>query len=152
MTDQTKLKPKAAAKAPAKKKAPARKIVTKKASKAAAAPKTNAHIEAGVATDAVRRLMNTNRPTRVMLKDKIKADQITADKRTGLYALRDCYGDKPFEARGLDNGILRDLTAAGLISLSGGQRVDDSGKFYMVDGEKPVTVKITAAGLSYGKA
>lgn len=138
---------------PAAKKAPARKASpTKKPTQAAAKPATNQHADAGLKIGDVNRLMNSNRKTHVLLKEAIPAGRISADKRASLYALRNTYGKNAFGVRGLDNGIVRDLVAAGLVSLSGGQTIADNGKNYMVDGETPVMAKITAAGMDFGKA
>ena len=107
------------------------------------------HIDAGLKS-RVARLTNANRAARV-LTNRVKAPgDLTDDKKRALYDLRAFYS-KPFPARGLDNGILRDLLAAKLISLSGGTDATFSGKPYKIDGEKPLTVTITKAGRAYGK-
>lgn len=146
-------------KAPAKKRTP-RNIAVKPKPKAkvAAAPKepqVNPHIAAGVSLARYKgpsSYVNSNRSVKVMLGVRLAPSKLTSRSQGGLYALRDSYKDQPFLPKGFDNGILRNLTAAGLISLTGGQKSTIDGKDYMVDGDKPVKAKITAAGMAYGKA
>ena len=87
-----------------------------------------------------------------MLGREVAAAKVTTRAQKGLYALRKTYADKAFNPRGFDNGILRDLLGAGLITVSGGQKQVIDGKEYMIDGDKPVAAKLTAAGMAYGKA
>lgn len=140
-----------------------RKVTTRKSTTAkpevAAAPKSekqvNSHIEAGINVSRYTgpsSFVNGNRKPKVMLGRAVDAANLTARAQSGLYALRDCYGNKKFQPRGFDNGILRDLAGAGLITLSGGQKQTIDGKEYMVDGASAVQVTLTAAGMSYGKA
>ena len=112
---------------------------------------THYHADAGLKS-RVARMLNANRKTRILTIAAKPADTLTSDKRAALYDLRAFYNAKPFPARGLDNGILRDLLAARLISVSGGQSVTDNGKQYTLDGDKPAMLTITKAGHAYGKA
>lgn len=132
--------------------APAQK---KETPQSAPAPKVNAHIEAGVDVTAYTgdsSFVNANRKARVLVKSGKAAGDLTERCQKSLYALRKAYGSKSFGAKGFDNGVLRDLNAAGLIALSGGQEQTSDGKTYMLDGATPLTVKITAAGQKYGVA
>lgn len=126
-----------------------KKVVTGKA----AAPKNvNAHIEAGlenVIDGSDTPLMNDNRPTKIEVRDSAK---MTDRRQKGLYMLRKCYGNKPFIARGLNHGVLRTLLANGLIEVTGGQRITEGSKTYLVDGETQVVCKLTPAGQKYGLA
>lgn len=147
------------------KKAPTKKATNKPAAKttrkavaakpkAAKAPTINTHIEAGVNVakyNGPSSFVNANRTTQVLLRDGIDPGKVTDRARKGLYALREAYATKPFTAKGFDNGVLRDLLAAKLISVSGGEKVNVNGKEYMRDGEQPLKVKITAAGMTHGK-
>lgn len=131
--------------------APTEKVTAQKASKT----QVNPHLEAGL--DAGRyngpsSYVNGNRKPQIMLKDGVSPEKLTDRAKSGLYALRDSYGNKTFQPRGFDNGILRDLVAAKLITVSGGQKVTLNGKPYMIDGESPVALKVTAAGANFGKA
>lgn len=112
---------------------------------------THYHADAGLKS-RVARMLNANRKTRILTIAAKPADKLTSDKRAALYDLRAFYNAKPFPARGLDNGILRDLKAASLISVSGGQSITDNGKAYTIDGNKPAMLTITKAGHAYGKA
>lgn len=115
----------------------------------------NAHVEAGIDVrmyDGPSTFVNGNRKTKIMLGREVAASKVTTRAQKGLYALRQTYGDKAFNPRGFDNGILRDLVGAGLITVSGGQKQVIDGKEYMIDGDKPVAAKLTAAGMQYGKA
>lgn len=146
--------------APAKASAAKRNVkaapVKKTTAKAADAPKSvNSHLEAGI---NVRRyngpstFVNANRKTKIMLGREVVPAKLTSRAQAGFYALRDCYAQDSFNPKGFDNGILRDLVGAGLISLSGGQKSTIDGTDYMMDGAKSVIAKITAAGMAYGKA
>lgn len=155
--------------APDVKKAPAKRRVVKTPTKTAAkAPKAkvekapaekkvmiNAHVDAGI---EVRRytgpskFVNANRKPQVRLGVEAVAAKITDRQRQGLYALRDCYGTNTFKPRGFDNGILSILVGCGLLTASGGTEQIINGTNYLVDGDKPVTLKLTAAGTAYGKA
>lgn len=118
-------------------------------------PQVNSHVEAGINVnlyDGPSSFVNGNRKTKIMLGREVAASKVTTRAQKGLYALRNTYGQKAFNPRGFDNGILRDLLGAGLITVSGGQKVTTDGHEYMVDGSQPVSVKITAAGMAYGKA
>lgn len=132
--------------------------VPKKETKVAAAPKeaqANPHIAAGVSLARYKgpsSYVNSNRKVKVMLKDGVAASKLTSRAQGGFYALRDSYKDAPFQPLGFDNGVLRDLAAAGLINLTGGMKTTIDGKEYILDGDKPVKAKITAAGMAYGKA
>lgn len=135
-----------------------RKVKTPTKTTAAAAPakspesQINPHTAAGLDTRKVARLTNAMRPVKVLTDVVRVADKLSSDKKLALYALRACYAGKAFPAFGLDGGIVRDLAAAGLIKLHGGVSSMIDGKAYLTDGETPVTIKITAAGASYGKA
>ena len=149
---------------PAPTAAPAKPAPTKRKRKPTAAPIAAApakpadkpkavhfHADAGLKS-RVARMLNANRKTRILHIAPKSPDKLTADKRGAIYDLRAFYAAKPFPARGLDNGILRDLLAARLISVSGGQSVTDNGKQYTLDGDKPAMLTITKAGHAYGKA
>lgn len=138
---------------PAPKKVAAKPAPKKEATKKAAAPKVNPHVEGGVKFERYAGPSKGNnglRPVKIMKKEPIT--DLTDRCRQNLYALRDQYKGSSFQARGLDNGILRDLLAAGLISVSGGQTETRDGREYILDGATPVQVKITAAGQKYGAA
>lgn len=125
------------------------------APKAEKAPMVNPHVAAGVSLNRYKgpsSYINSNRAVKVMLKDGVSASKLTSRAQGGFYALRDSYKDGSFQAHGFDNGVLRDLVAAGLITASGGQKSTIDGKEYITDGAKPVTLKITPAGMAYGKA
>lgn len=121
----------------------------------AKAPQMNPHIAAGISLARYKgpsSFVNSNRKVKVMLGREVAPAKVTSRAQSGLYALRDTHGGKQFTPMGFDNGILRDLLGAGLISLSGGQKQTIDGKEYMVDAETPVVAKITAKGMAYGKA
>jgi hypothetical protein len=123
--------------------------------KAAKEPQVNPHIERGLKLDRYTgpsSYVNANRKPQIMLGKELSPSKLTSRAQAGLYALRDSYGGNQFEPRGFDNGILRDLVAAGLVTVSGGQKATINGKEYAVDGASPVKLKITSVGLSYGKA
>jgi hypothetical protein len=122
------------------------------AEKAAPKPKVNEHVAAGVdfaKYSGTSKTANGNRKVKIMLRPYEK--DLSERMQKTLYSLREKYGDKPFIARGLDNGVLRDLAGAGLILLHGGQKQSIDGHDYMTDGATPVTVKLSAAGNRYGK-
>jgi len=142
------------------KKAPASKSSVKKETaakapakaKAAPEPKVNSHVEAGLNFQRYTgpsKFINGNRRVRVQVGGRTA---ITDRAAQGLYALRECYGSKAFQPKGFDNGILRRLLGEGLITASGGKKETIDGLPYLIDGEKPVTFKITAKGMGYGKA
>jgi hypothetical protein len=152
-------------KAPAKKrrvvKTPTKtttKTAAKTAAKKAPAEKkaaVNTHVEAGIEVQRYTgpsKFVNANRKPQIRLGVEAVAAKITDRQRQGLYALRDCYGGAAFAPRGFDNGILSMLIGAGLLSFTGGMQAVINGTSYQVDGDKPVRLKITAAGAAYGKA
>lgn len=146
MTDKTAPKTRA-------RKTPAKPKAQQAAAPKKAEPKVNEHIEAGVnfaLYSGPSKGANGLRPVKIMVKDGV--DKLTDRCQKNLYALRKAYGTKAFAAKGLDNGILRDLLAAGLIAVSGGKKEVRDGKPYILDGAEPVMVKITAAGQKYGTA
>jgi len=140
---------------PAPKKTPAPKKKTATKAKVAAAPKVNPHMEAGVNINAYAgpsSMINANRKTRIMLVGERTTGSMTERMQKALYALRKAYAGKQFPAKGFDNGIMRDLAAAGLITLKGGAKETINGKPYLIDAATPVMVNITKAGQDYGKA
>lgn len=152
-------KPKRAIKAPGTK-APAKTAVKPKPTKAAApaqekAATINAHIAAGLDVNlypGLSKFVNANRKVAVRTDVVATVDDMTDRMQKGLYALRKAYGGKSWSARGFDNGILAHLRAAGLIALDGGHTQTIDGHPKLTDGEKPVTGKLTAAGMKYGVA
>ena len=117
----------------------------------------NAHVAAGINValyDGPSSFVNGNRTTKVMLGREVSPAKVTTRAQKGLYALRGSYKDGAFNPRGFDNGILRDLLGAGLVARIGtsGQEQTIDGKRYLVDGDRPVGMKLTPAGMSYGKA
>jgi hypothetical protein len=153
-------KPKRVIKTAGPKPAPKAKTVLKgtvapvpAADKPAPAPKVNQHIAAGVKSSyaGLSDIFNDNRKTAIMVGATRSTSQLTERHQKALYSLRNAYADKSFGAKGFDNGILRDLLAAGLIRVSGGVKESQAGKDYWFDAEKPVMVTITAAGRDYGK-
>jgi hypothetical protein len=121
----------------------------------APAPKVNAHVEAGVKVSAYAGLssfINANRRTKIMVRDTRPTGSLTERMQKTLYALRGAYDAGHFNVKGLDNGVMSNLAAAGLVSLSGGQTETIDGKAYMVDAEAPVKAMVTKAGREYGKA
>lgn len=138
--------------APAKTKAPI--AVKAKPERKAAAPKVNQHVEAKVSVgdySGVSSMINNNRKALVMVTTGRATGSLTERMQKSLYALRKAYGGKAFGAKGFDNGVLRDLLAAGLIRLSGGTTEVIDGKTYHQDGATALMVTITAAGQNYGK-
>lgn len=127
---------------------------TEKAPRQAAAPKVNQHVEAKVSVGdytGLSSMINNNRKTSVMVAPARATGSLTERHQKSLYALRKAYGDKKFGAKGFDNGVLRDLLAAGLIKLSGGVSEVIDGKTYWLDGPTPLMVNFTTAGMNYGK-
>lgn len=125
--------------------------------KPAKAPVPHFHREHNVDTSGyggVSDMINANRKTKIMIKPggSREAGSMTERMQKSLYALRNAYGQRQFQARGFDNGVLSNLAAAGLITLDGGQTQNISGKDYLLDAETPVVAKITRAGMTYGKA
>jgi len=124
--------------------------------KKAPAPKVNVHSEAGVDTSlyaGMSSYLNANRKTRINTSlAQFDPVDLTDRQKKLLYAARSTYGEKPFQARGMDNGILAALVASGVVSASGGIRQEEAGKMYLYDAEKPVMLKVTAKGAAYGKA
>lgn len=140
--------------AAAQKTAPKRRVKTPPKVKVEAAPKprTNAHVEAGINVQRYTgpsKFVNGNRRVKVQLGGRT---DVTDRAAQGLYALRECYGDKAWEPKGFDNGILRRLLGQGLIKAEGGQKQTIDGLPYLVDGAQPVRFTLTAEGMAYGKA
>jgi hypothetical protein len=79
-------------------------------------------------------------------------DSLTGRNKRALYKLRKGYGDKAFPSNNLDEGIMKVLIAASVVSTTGGMKVERNGKEYITNGEKPLMLKITAAGQSVGVA
>jgi hypothetical protein len=122
---------------------------------AAPAPKVNAHLAAGVnaaAYEGLSSFVNLDRRTKVRVLPAAAPDNLTDRQQKALYALRNCYGAKTFVSRGIDNGVIRDLAAMGLLNLSGGTDTTINGHPYKIDGEKPLAAIFTKEGLAYGKA
>jgi len=122
--------------------------------KQAPAPKVNQHVEAKVSVgdySGLSSMINSNRKTAIMVAPARATGSLTERHQKSLYALRKAYGDKPFGAKGFDNGILRDLLAAGIIRLKGGITEVIDGKTYHLDGPTNVMVTFTPAGIAYGK-
>lgn len=146
-------------KAPAaEKKVTAPKVIAAKATpaeaKAPKAPKVHAHVEAGVDTSRYSgpsAFLNGNRKTRVRVVPAKAVSEMSDRMKAALYAMRETYGNRTFPAKGIDNGVLRDLRAAGLVELNGTE-VQEDGNPYIVDGANPATVKITPVGAAFGKA
>lgn len=154
MTQATEKKTTAAAKKTAPK-APAKRRIKTPAKKveAAAAPKVNTHVAAGINVQRYTgpsKFVNGNRRVKVLLGQT--RDKLSDRSAQGLYALRECYGSKPFEPKGFDNGVLRNLLAMGLIKAEGGSKQVIDGASYLVDGAKPVVFTINEQGMAYGKA
>lgn len=153
------VKPKRAIKAPGAK-APAKSAVKPRPVKAAApvqekAATVNAHVAAGLDVTlypGLSKFVNANRKVAVRTDVVATVDNMTDRMQKGLYALRKAYAGKSWTARGFDNGILAHLRAAGLIALDGGHTQTIDGHPKLTDGEKPVTGKLTAAGMKYGVA
>lgn len=147
------------AKAPRQIKTPGAKAVKAKPNKVAveakqaAAPKVNAHVAAGVAVSdysGLSSMINNNRKAEVKLVSERDPGKLTERMQKSVYALRRVYGTKAFGVKGFDNGIIRDLLAAKMIRLSGGQETVIDGSPYMIDGATPLTATFTAAGTKYG--
>ena len=122
--------------------------------KKAPAPKVNAHIEAGVSVgdyEGVSSMINANRKTAIRSIAPVASGDLTTRQSVSFYALRKAYGNKPFPAKGFDNGILANLIAAGLLSAKGGVADTLNGATYTLDGATPVMLTITPSGQSYGK-
>lgn len=139
------------------KKAPRKAPRAKPEAKAAKAPAVNLHIEAGINTAAYAGLssfVNKNRKPQIATDVTRNASQLTTRMQKCFYAMRDVYAGKAFAPRGIDNRILADLNAAGLIShkAKSGQTQNVNGTEYLTDGATPLAFSITAAGLKYGKA
>lgn len=137
------------------------KAKAKPSGKVSAAPakssQVNPHIEAGLDAslyDGPSSYVNGNRSTKIMLGREVPASRITSRAQRGLYALRSSYKGEAFNPRGFDNGVLRDLLGAGLVARVGssGQEQTINGKAYLLDGDRPVQLRVTAEGLTYGKA
>ena len=139
----------------APKKTPAKKRVKPQVAKkveAAPAPKINTHVAAGIKATRYTgpsSFINGNRRVKVQLGGRT---EVTDRAAKGLYALRECYGDKPWTPKGFDNGILRRLLGQGLIKASGGTKSTIDGLPYLIDGAQPVSFTITAEGMKHGKA
>lgn len=106
--------------------------------------------------------LNANRKTAISNGYHGKAVAALTARTLGAFiAMRDCYGAKPFPARGFDNAILSMLAgcttsgkATPFIKLSGGAMLPDASgtdKLCDVPG-KPVIATITSHGAAYGKA
>lgn len=120
----------------------------------AAAPKTNQHVEHGLKVASytgVSTMINNNRQARVMVAPKRATGSLTERHQKSLYALRDAYNGARFGVKGFDNGIIRDLMAAGLVKLVGGTTESLDGKTYHVDGPTALQAQLTPEGLKYGK-
>lgn len=146
-------------KAPKSNRKPAGKptIKAKPEAKAAKAPAVNVHIEAGINVAAYTGLssfVNKNRKPQIATDVTRNVSQLTTRMQKCFYAMRDVYGSKAFAPRGIDNRILADLAAAGLIShkAKSGQTQNVNGTSYLTDGATPLAFNITAAGTKYGKA
>jgi hypothetical protein len=139
-------------------KAAVTKVITPKA----AAPKAekvtkgvNPHVAVlgdGTIEGSDSGLFTTHAAVEIALIDERNPSKLPDRKRKALYKLRKGYEGRQFSGAYLDAGIMKVLLAAGLVSASGGQKVTRDGKTYLVDGETPVTMKLTSAGLKYGTA
>lgn len=132
-------------------------IKAKPEAKAAKAPAVNVHIEAGINTAAYAGLssfVNKNRKPLIAADVTRNASQLTDRMQKCFYAIRNVYAGKAFAPRGIDNRILADLRAAGLIShkANSGQTANVNGTDYLTDGATPLSFNITKAGMGYGKA
>lgn len=116
--------------------------------KKAAAPRVNPHEAAGIVSryTGASDLFTHGRKVAIKQISGLTTNDMTDRRRAALYDLRDGYGNKPFPAKGWDNGSLRDLAAIGMVTLSGGTKQGD----YLMDGATPVLVQLTKAGLEYG--
>lgn len=129
---------------------------------AAEAPKfQHAHAEAGVTGQHYAGLspyLNANRKPSVPVGNAryaYKPAQLTPRMLGLLTAIRNAYGTKQFTQRGFDNAATACLIGAGMLApVSGtGQRVTNkSGVECLADGEKPLALRVTKAGLAHGKA
>lgn len=110
-----------------------------------AAVAANAHIAAGASAkyyNGLSSYFNSNRATSIRVL-AAKRNGITERMQACVTALRTAYDTKSFPARGLDNGILANLQAAGYVTFSGGiTGPDKNGTDYRTDAEKPVTCKL----------
>lgn len=116
-------------------------------------PAVHVHRAAGVDTSAyggASDMINANRKTKVMLGKAITTGSLSDRMKTSLYALRKSYSASAFRVKGFDNGVIRDLLAAGLITLSGGTIDNIDGTQYQVDAATPVMAKFTKTGMTYG--
>ena len=131
------------------KKAPARKLDPEQKVAAPKQKAVNAHAELSHGYTGESAPINANRPVKIMIRDH--KPSITADRQAPLlYALRKEHAGRQFPARGLDNGILSALLAAGLITYKGGAVETLNGKDYIRDADEPVMLNITPAGQKYG--
>lgn len=132
-------------------------IKAKPEAKAAKAPAVNLHVEAGINVSAYAGLssfVNKNRKPQIATDVTRNVSQLTTRMQKCFYAMRDVHGGKAFAPRGIDNRILADLNAAGLIShkAKSGQTQNVNGTNYLTDGATALAFTITKAGLAYGKA
>lgn len=151
------------AKATETKAKPARKPA---APKAAAKPKaekpvvTHAHRDAGVSEKHYTGLsgyLNANRKAAVKLPNYPRTIAQLTPRTLGCFAaIRETYGDKPFNARGLDNAIVAMLANAGLIARvtgTGSDTTDANGVATLADAaDNALRFKLTKAGNEHGKA
>ena len=122
----------------------------------AKAPRVNIHAAAGIDSGVVggiTGLLNAERKAQVKVVEARdpESENLSSIRQKAIYTLRKHYAGKTFPCKGLDNGIVRDLAAFGLISLSGGAKATIDGAPYLVDGATPLVAKVTAAGQAYGK-
>jgi hypothetical protein len=124
------------------------------ATKVAKQPVVHVHRDAGLTIDysGPSSPINAGRKVQIVLGITRAKDAVTDRMQKSLYGLRTKYGAQAFPAKGLDNGVLRDLLACGLISTAGGMKVNIDGKECLTDGTTQVTVHLTKAGMEYGKA
>jgi hypothetical protein len=148
--------PKEADKPAAKVAAKAPKAVLVPTAKQAKAPAVHAHREAGVDTKSayagLSDMLNANRKVAVRVLPKRDVSTLTDRMRGTLYAIRKVYNGRSFPLKGLDNGVMAHLIAAGLIETSGGMKEIVDGGLSIQDGSTPAMGKITAAGLKHGVA
>ncbi len=129
----------------------------KPAAKIAKKPAVNMHVEAGINVSAYSGLssfVNKNRKPLIASDVTRTVAQLTTRMQKCFYAMRDVYGTKAFAPRGIDNRILADLRAAGLIThkAKSGSTSSINGTAYLIDGATPLAFTISAAGAKYGKA
>lgn len=132
-------------------------VKAKPEAKAAKAPAVNLHTEAGLISTGYTGLSsftNKNRKAKIAADTIRAASQLTERMQKTFYAIRTTYAGKAFNPCGLDNAVIANLRAAGLIAhdTKTGQKTTIDGTVYLTDGEKPLSFKLTAAGLKYGKA